>query len=156
MKRLLSAALTAAAVLIATTLTVQAEKIGAVSTEWNLFKNHQVVIEAFDDAKVPGVTCYVSRAETGGFSGSIGIATDPSEASIACRQTGPIDTSKIASLKAGEDVFDMSASILFKTIHVSRFFDKKRNTLIYLTWSRKLINGSPKNSISAVVIRPWK
>jgi len=131
-----------------------AEEIGSVDTAFKLIgANHKIVIEAFDDPKVAGVACFVSRAKTGGISGSIGLAEDTSDASIACRQVGPISFRD--ELDDGEEVFGRAASILFKRIQVVRFFDESRNTLVYLTYSDKLIDGSPKNAISAVVIRPW-
>lgn len=131
-----------------------AEEIGEVTTAWKLLgSNHKIVVEAFDDPKVEGVSCFVSRARTGGISGSLGLAEDTSDASIACRQTGPI--AFLEELDEGEEVFGARASVLFKRIQVVRFFDEGRNTLVYLTYSDKLIDGSPKNSISAVVIRPW-
>jgi CreA protein len=131
-----------------------AEEIGEVTTAWKLLgANHRIVVEAFDDPKVEGVSCFVSRARTGGISGSLGLAEDTSDASIACRQTGPIRF--LDELEEGEDVFSERASILFKRIQVVRFFDEARNTLVYLTYSDRLIDGSPKNAISAVVIRPW-
>ncbi|OUS06836.1 hypothetical protein A9Q96_08720 [Rhodobacterales bacterium 52_120_T64] len=131
-----------------------AEEIGAVDTVWKLLgANHKIVVEVFDDPKVEGVSCFVSRAKTGGISGSLGLAENTSDASIACRQVGPIKF--LAELNEGEEVFGRRSSILFKRIQVVRFFDEKRNTLVYLTYSDRLIEGSPKNSISAVVIRPW-
>ncbi|MEL7277527.1 MAG: CreA family protein [Pseudomonadota bacterium] len=131
-----------------------AEEIGEVTTAWKLLgSNHKIVVEAFDDPKVEGVSCFVSRARTGGISGSLGLAEDTADASIACRQTGPI--AFLEELDEGEEVFGARASVLFKRIQVVRFFDEGRNTLVYLTYSDKLIDGSPKNSISAVVIRPW-
>ena len=131
-----------------------AETIGEVDTAFRLLgANHKIVIEAFDDPKVSGVSCFVSRAKTGGISGSLGLAEDTSDASIACRQTGPIDIA--GEIEDGEEVFGRRASVLFKRIQVVRFFDETRNTLVYLTYSDKLIEGSPKNSISAVVVRPW-
>ncbi len=140
-------------------LSAHAEIIGEVSTVFKLIgPNHKIVIEAFDDPDIPGATCYVSRAKTGGISGAIGVAEDRSDASIACRQTGPIEIP--AAVKSGKDdgkqVFKKSTSILFKKLQVVRFYDKKRNTLVYLTYSDKLIEGSPKNSISTIVVRPWK
>jgi CreA protein len=132
-----------------------AQEIGSVDTAWSLFGNHKIVIEAFDDPKVPGVSCFLSRAVTGGASGALGIATDTADASIACRQTGPIDTASYAGLEPGEDVFAVSTSPLFKTMKVARFFDKSRNTIIYLTYSTYLVDGSPKNSTSAVTVMPW-
>ncbi len=131
-----------------------AEEIGEVTTAFKLLgANHKIVIEAFDDPKVEGVSCFVSRARTGGISGSLGIAEDTSDASIACRQTGPIRFR--SEVRDGEEVFGRRASILFKRIQVVRFFDESRNTLVYLSYSDKLVDGSPKNSLSAVVVRDW-
>ena len=131
-----------------------AEEIGSVDTVWKLLgANHKIVVEVFDDPKVEGVSCFVSRAKTGGVSGSLGLAEDTSDASIACRQVGPIKF--VAELKEGEEVFGRRASILFKRVQVVRFYNEERNTLVYLTYSDRVIEGSPKNSISAVVIRPW-
>jgi CreA protein len=111
-------------------------------------------VSAFDDPKVPGVACHVSQARTGGISGTIGLAEDPSRFSIACRQIGPI-TVDPAALAEGEEVYSARTSIFFKRTHVYRMFDKKRNTLVYLAISDKLIEGSPQNSISTVPIMPW-
>ncbi len=131
-----------------------AEEVGSVDTAFKLLgANHKIVIEAFDDPKVAGVSCFVSRAKTGGISGSLGLAENTSDASIACRQTGPIAVAD--ELKDGEEVFGRRSSVLFKRLQVVRFFDETRNTLVYLSYSDKLIDGSPKNSLSAVVIRPW-
>ncbi|WP_424931016.1 CreA family protein [Amaricoccus macauensis] len=133
---------------------VAAEEIGEVTTAFKLLgANHKIVIEAFDDPKVEGVSCFVSRARTGGISGSLGLAEDTSDASIACRQIGPIKFRD--DLEDGEEVFGRRASIMFKRIQVVRFFDEDRNTLIYLTYSDKLVDGSPKNALSAVVVRDW-
>ena len=131
-----------------------AEEIGSVDTVWKLLgANHKIAVEVFDDPKVEGVSCFVSRAKTGGISGSLGLEENTSDASIACHQVGPIKF--LAELKEGEEVFGRRSSILFKRIQVVRFFDETRNTLVYLTYSDRLIEGSPKNSLSAVVIRPW-
>jgi CreA protein len=133
----------------------QAEEIGSVSTTWRaLSPNDKIVIEAFDDPKIQGVTCHLSRAKKGGFTGAIGLAEDTSDASIACRQIGPIKIT--GTIKDGEEVFKKSTSFVFKSLQVIRFFDKKRNTLIYLVYSDRLINGSPKNSISTIPITSWK
>ena len=136
---------------------VTAEEIGKVSTTFKFMgANDKIVIEAFDDPDVNGATCYVSRAKTGGVKGSIGVAEDTSDASISCRQTGPITLpERIASGKDdGKEVFKKSTSMLFKKMQVVRYFDKKRSTLVYLTYSDKLIEGSPKNSISTIVVPP--
>jgi len=132
-----------------------AEEIGEVSTTFKFVgANDKIVIEAFDDPDISGATCYVSRAKTGGIKGTIGVAEDTSDASISCRQTGPIKLpERVASGKDdGKEVFKKSASLLFKKIQVVRFFDKKRSTLIYLTYSDRIIEGSPKNSISTIVL----
>jgi CreA protein len=111
------------------------------------------VVEAFDDPKVDGVTCYLSGARTGGVKGGLGLAEDTSDAAIACRQVGAMEIK--GKFDPGEEVFTERRSILFKKLRVVRFLDQKRNTLVYLAYSDKLIDGSPKNSISAVPIMPW-
>lgn len=128
-----------------------AEDIGEVDTAFNLLgANHKVVVEVFDDPKVPGVSCYVSRAKTGGISGSLGIATDKSNASIACRQVGSISFKEAVAKQ--EEVFTQKTSILFKTLKVVRMVDQKRQVLIYMTYSDRLIDGSPQNSVTAVPV----
>lgn len=132
----------------------QAEEIGEVTTAIKILgANHKIVVEAFDDPKVEGVSCFISRARTGGIRGSLGIAEDTSDASINCQQTGPVRFRE--ELRDGEEVFSQRASILFKRVQVVRFRDESRNALVYLTYSDRLIDGSPKNSVSAVVIRDW-
>jgi CreA protein len=133
----------------------RADDLPCVSTTFRFIgKNDRVCVSAFDDPKVPGVACHVSQARTGGLSGTIGLAEDPSRFSIACRQIGPI-TIDVASLTDGEQVYSARTSIFFKRTHVYRMVDKKRNTLVYLAISDKLIEGSPQNSISTVPIMPW-
>lgn len=132
-----------------------AEDIGCVSTTFRFIgKNDRVCVTAFDDPKVPGVTCHVSQARTGGIGGTIGWAEDPSRFSIACRQTGPI-TIDLATLPDREEAFSQKTSILFKSTNVTRVIDRKRNTLVYLAISDKIIEGSPQNAISTVPIMPW-
>ncbi|MCO7555003.1 CreA family protein [Metapseudomonas otitidis] len=135
-------------------LLAAAEEIGSVSTvfKW-LGPNDKIVIEAFDDPKVEGVTCYLSRAKTGGVKGGLGLAEDRAEASIACRQVGPVRFT--AELKDGEEVFKERTSLVFKTMQVVRFFDRKRNTLVYLVYSDRIIEGSPQNAVTAIPIMPW-
>ena len=127
---------------------------GSVSTRFRLLgPNDKIVVDGFDDPKVEGVACHISRAQTGGLKGGFGVAEDTSDASIACRQIGPI---KITSeLKDGERVFDERRSLLFKTLQVVRFFDHERNVLVYVAYSNRIIEGSPKNSISSVPIMNW-
>ena len=137
---------------------VQAEEIGWVSTTFKMVgANDKIVIEAFDDPDIAGATCYISRAKTGGISGSLGLAEDTSDASIACRQTGPITLPPqvVSGKQDGRRVFKKSTSLLFKKLQVVRFYDRKRNVLVYLSYSDKLVDGSPKNSISTIVLRPW-
>lgn len=144
-----------AAVLLAiaaSSLSAHAEQIGEVSTVFRfLGKNDRVVIEAYDDPKVHGVTCYVSRARTGGVTGTVGLAEDKSDASIDCRQVGDA-LSFNGTLPRQEDVFSERMSILFKRLHIVRIVDPVRNTLVYLTYSDKLIDGSPQNSITALPV----
>ena len=132
----------------------KAEEIGEVSTvfKW-VGPNDKIVVEAFDDPKVEGVTCYLSRAKTGGVKGGMGLAEDRSDASIACRQVGAIAFK--AELMEGEEVFRERTSLVFKTMQVVRFFDRKRNTLVYLVYSDRVIEGSPQNSVTAIPILPW-
>jgi len=140
-------------------LALQADEIGSVSTKFKMLgANDKIVIEAFDDPDIRGATCYLSRAKTGGVSGAVGIAEDTSDASIACRQVGPIVlTDEVRNGKAdGDEVFKKSTSLLFKSLQVVRFYDAKRNVLVYLTYSDRVIEGSPKNSISTIPIMPWR
>ena len=128
-----------------------AQQIGEVSTVFKLLSpNDKIVVDAYDDPKVTGVTCYVSRAKTGGYKGALGLAEDKSEASMACRQTGPIIFTK--PLETQEDVMTERISLVFKKLKVVRMVDAPRNTLVYLTYSDRLIEGSPQNSVTAVPV----
>ena len=143
-----------AAAVLALPLLASAEEIGQVSTVFKFVgPNDRIVVEAFDDPKVEGVTCYLSRAKTGGVKGGLGLAEDRAEASIACRQVGPIAFK--GTLKDGEEVFKERTSLVFKTMQVVRFFDSKRNTLVYLVYSDRVIEGSPQNAVTAIPILPW-
>ena len=127
---------------------------GEVSTRFRwLGPNDRIAVDGFDDPKVRGVACHIARAITGGVKGGLRIAEDTSDASIACRQVGPIQIS--GALQDGESVFDERRSLLFKQLHVVRFFDKQRNVLVYVSYSDRVIEGSPKNSISTVPIMGW-
>ncbi|WP_316153848.1 CreA family protein [Cupriavidus sp. BIC8F] len=127
-----------------------AEEIGSVSTNFRMTGSDKVVIEAYDDPQVDGVTCYVSRARTGGIKGQLGMAEDPPEASIACRQVGTIAFK--GPIRQQDNVFSERMSILFKALHVVRAVDRKRNTLVYLTYSDRIVSGSPQNSVTAVPV----
>lgn len=133
---------------------VSAEEIDCITTSWKLIgANHRVCVQAFDDPKVQGVSCHISQAKKGGISGAFGLAEDPAQFSIACRQVGPISINE--KLPKQETAFTEDTSILFKETRVVRLFDAKRNTLVYVAISRKLIDGAPANSISTVPIMPW-
>jgi CreA protein len=129
----------------------RAESIGEVDTVFQLIgPDHKIVVDAHDDPKVSGVTCYVARAKTGGIKGGLGLAEDKSEASIACRQVGPISFAR--PLPAQEEVFNERISLVFKKLRIVRMVDKPRNTLVYLTYSDRVIEGSPQNSVTAVPV----
>jgi CreA protein len=128
-----------------------ADPIGEVDTVFKFIgPDHKIVVDAHDDPNVGGITCYVSRAKTGGIKGALGIAEDRSEASIDCQQVGPI-TFK-GSLPIQEEIFTERISLVFKKIRVVRMIDKKRNALVYLTYSDRLIEGSPQNSVTAIAV----
>ena len=129
----------------------QAEPIGEVDTVFKFIgPDHKIVVDAYDDPKVAGVACYVSRAKTGGIKGALGMAEDRSEASIACRQVGPISFAQ--PLPVQEEMFSERISLVFKRLRVVRMVDRKRNALVYLTYSDRVIEGSPQNSVTAVPV----
>lgn len=136
---------------LAVAAATQAEPIGEVDTvfQW-IGPDHKIVVEAYDDPKVPGVTCYLSRAKTGGIKGGLGLAEDKAEVSIACRQVGPISFPK--PLPKQEDMFTERISLVFKKLRVVRMIDPRRNTLVYLSYSDRVIEGSPQNSLSVVPV----
>jgi CreA protein len=140
--------------LLVTAMSASGEELGCVTTAWKLIgANHKVCVDVFHDPLVPGVTCHVSQARTGGVAGSLGLAADPSQFSLACRQTGPITLP--AKLPKEDAVFTESTSILFKATRVIRLWDEANRTLVYLAISRKLIDGAPANSVSTVPVMPW-
>lgn len=143
--------LTLAALLLCATIGARAESIGEVDTVFKLIgPDHKIVVDAYDDPKVQGVSCYVSRAKTGGLKGAFGLAEDKSEASIACRQVGPVSIAK--PLPRQEEVFNERISLVFKKLRIVRMVDAKRNTLVYLSYSDRVIEGSPQNSVTAVPV----
>ena len=153
MKTFTSAAIPLSILALATSSAL-AENVGCVTTAWKLIgANHKVCVDAFQDPKVRGVTCHVSQAKTGGVSGTLGVAQDPSQFSLACRQTGPIVLP--AKLPKEETVFSEDTSLLFKETRVVRMWDEANRTLVYLAISRKLTEGAPVNSLSTVPIMPW-
>ena len=137
--------------LLALASLARAETLGEVDTVFKLIgPDHKIVVEVYDDPKVQGVSCFVSRAKTGGISGALGLAEDKAEASIACRQVGPVSIAE--PIKRQEEVFNARLSLVFKKLRIVRMVDEKRHTLVYLTYSDRLIDGSPKNSITAVPV----
>ena len=130
---------------------VRAEPVGEVDTVFKFIgPDHKIVVDAHDDPKVKGVTCYVSRAKTGGIKGAFGVAEDKSEASIDCQRVGQIRFAK--PLPMQEEIFTERISLVFKKIRVVRMVDRTRNTLVYLTYSDRVIEGSPQNSVTAVAV----
>lgn len=124
-------------------------RIDAISTNFRLVgPNDKIIVERYDDPRVPNVSCYMSRAETGGVTGALGFAEDPSRFSIACRAVGPIEVP--AGLPKSEVIGFAAASLFFKTFRIHRAVDPEKNVLVYTVVSTKLINGSPFNSISVV------
>lgn len=141
--------ITTCVLLLALAGQTRADSIGEVDTVFKLVgPDHKIVVDAHDDPKLQGVTCYVSRAKTGGIKGALGLAEDRSEASIACRQTGPIVVK--GKLPQQEEVFTERTSLVFKRLRIVRMLDAKRQTLVYLSYSDRLIEGSPDNSVSVV------
>ena len=131
-----------------------AEEIGKVSTVFKLLSpDDKIRVEAFDDPAVKGVTCYLSRADKGGWSGAVGLAEDTSDGSISCHQTGAIKL--LEPIEDGQVVFKKRTSLVFKTMQVVRFFDEKRSALVYLVYSDRVIEGSPQNSVAAVPLEDW-
>jgi len=146
---LLAAALPAAA--------QEVEEIGHVNTaltNLGLTRSHRVVVERFDDPKIEGVSCWISQARTGGLSGMVGLAEDPARFALSCAATGPVRIADSARRgDRGERVYESSTSLFFKETRVHRFIDEARNTVVYLAWSTKLVEGSPYNAVAVVPIR---
>ena len=143
--------LTTILTLLAAAGLAHAEPVGSVDTVFKFIgPDHKIVVDAYDDPKVGGVSCYVSRAKTGGIKGALGLAEDKSEASIACRQVGPLTMSRPLPLQ--EEVFSERISLVFKRLRVVRMVDTKRNVLVYLTYSDRVIEGSPQNAVTAVPV----
>ena len=137
--------------MLAASLPVQAETIGSVDTvfKW-VGPDHKIVVDAYDDPLVEGVSCYVSRAKKGGIKGGLGLAEDRSEASLTCHAVGTIVIKQ--PLKQQDEVFSERISVLFKHLRVVRMVDAKRNTLVYMTYADRVIEGSPQNSVTAVPV----
>jgi CreA protein len=134
-----------------------AREIGAVSTSFRILgPNDKIAVTAFEDPDIQGVSCYVARPKTGGIKGGLGLAEDPSLASVSCVQTGPVKfTGKIDARKSGAEVFDESRSLIFKSLDINRLYDKENGSLIYVVRTRRIIEGAPTTSISVVTPLHW-
>jgi CreA protein len=135
----------------------EAREIGYVNTaltNLGITRSHRVVVERFTDPEIEGISCYISQARTGGFSGMLGIAEDPSRFALNCIATGPVRVSEgVRRGERGEAVYESSTSLFFKETRVHRFLDQERGAVVYLAWSTRLVDGSPYNAVSAVPIR---
>jgi len=131
--------------------------IGAISTAFKLIgPNHKIIVSAFDDPKIKGITCYVARPRTGGLTGAVGLAEDPSLASVSCVQTGAIVYLKpIKPGEKGEEVFDENRSLVFKSLSINRILDAENESLVYVARTTRIIEGSPDTSISVVAPITW-
>ena len=119
-------------------------------TSTKLLFPDKVVIHAFDDPKVKGVTCYLSVVETGGVKGAVGLAEDPNQTSIACRQTAEIVVGNIERAKEGEVVFSEKQSLFFKHLKVRRIYDETKKVILYVAFSERILDGSYETGISAI------
>jgi CreA protein len=135
---------------------LHAEDIGCISTTFRVLgANDKICVSAFDDPQVPGVTCHLSQARTGGVKGTLGVAEDRSRFAIACRQVGPI-TVELTQLPKKAEVFSARTSLIFKETRVVRMVDLAHRTLVYLAYSTRVVEGSPFNSISTVPVMRWE
>lgn len=126
------------------------DKIGNASTVFNLLgKNDRIEVEAFDDPDVRGLSCFLSYAKKGGLKETVNLEEDASDASVSCVQTAPIVEYKEATVAKPRQVFKRNASFAFKSLQIMRYYDAKRKAFAYLVYSDKIIQGSPKNSLSA-------
>jgi len=118
-----------------------------------LSPNDKLATYGIDDPEIEGVACHFTVPEKGGYTGWLGLAEQVSDISLACRQIGPIRFKD--KMGQGDDMFRQRRSLFFKKMQIVRGCDAKRNTLVYMVYSDKLVDGSPKNSTSTVPIMPW-
>jgi CreA protein len=147
-----AALLRAALLLLVAAPAAAQQRIGSVNTAFKLLgPDDKIIVERYDDPKVPGASCYVSRATVGGIKGAVGVAEDRSRFSVACRATaGGIQMPR--GVPQQEEVFSASTSLLFKSLVVTRMLDADKGVIVYLATSTKLIDGSPFNSVSAITV----
>ena len=124
------------------------------TTVWKfLSPDHKLATYAIDDPVIDGVTCHFTVPEKGGWTGWLGLAEELSNASLACRQVGPVVFKE--KFEQGDEAFRQRRSLFFKKMRIVRGCDARRNVLVYVTYTDKLIDGSPENSTSTVPIMPW-
>ena len=130
------------------------DRIFSKSTVWRpLTPDDKLVVYGLDDPLVDGVACHYTAPERGGIKGTFGVAEEVSDISLACRQVGPVRFNE--KFEQGDVVFSERRSLIFKRMRIVRGCDAKRNTLVYMVYSDRPIEGSPKNSTSSVPIMPW-
>ena len=138
-------------------LAQETREVGHVNTaitNLGLTRSHRVVVERFDDPEVRGISCWISQGRTGGLSGMLGVAEDPARFALTCAATGPVQVQPGARRgERGEVVFESNTSLFFKETRVHRFIDEERNSVVYLAWSTRLIDGSPYNAVAVVPVR---
>jgi CreA protein len=156
MRRLTTVCLTALAVAggAASATAQEPDAIFKKSTVWKaLTPNDKLAVYGIDDPEVDGVACHYTVPEKGGVKGMLGVAEEVSDISLACRQIGPVKFKQ--KLEQGALVFSERRSLIFKKMQIVRGCDTKRNVLVYLVYSDRVVEGSPKNSTSSVPIMPW-
>ena len=155
--RWIAAFAAAAALVSAAPVTLAAEepdRIMSKSTVWRpLTPDDKLVVYGLDDPAVEGVACHYTAPERGGIKGTLGVAEEVSDISLACRQIGPVRFKE--KFEQGSIVFSERRSLIFKRMRIVRGCDAKRNTLVYLVYSDRPVEGSPKNSTSTVPLMPW-
>ncbi|RDJ22853.1 hypothetical protein DWF00_05650 [Bosea caraganae] len=152
--RALALAAVAACIGLATPAAAQEDLIFKKSTVWKMLTpDDKLAVYGVDDPLVEGVACHYTVPEKGGVSGMFGVAEEVSEISLACRQIGPIKFKE--KFEQGDVVFRERRSLIWKKMQIVRGCDAKRNVLVYLVYSDKLIDGSPQNSTSTVPVMPW-
>jgi len=143
-----------AAALAAPAAATEPDLIFKKSTVWKLLTpDDKLAVYGIDDPEVEGVACHYTVPERGGLKGMIGVAEQTSDVSLACRQVGPVKFKR--QLEQGEEMFRERRSLVFKKMQIVRGCDAKRNVLVYMVYTDKLIDGSPKNSTSSVPLMPW-
>ncbi|OYU49114.1 MAG: hypothetical protein CFE31_06970 [Rhizobiales bacterium PAR1] len=150
-------AILTAAILVAGLMPALAQSPDLIFKKSTVFRfltpDDKLATYAIDDPDIEGVACHYTIPEKGGVSGGLGLAEEVSDISLACRQVGPVKFKN--KTEQGDVMFRQSRSVLFKRMQIVRGCDAKRNVLVYLVYSDKLIDGSPKNSTSSVPIMPW-